>query len=148
MVTAVLDSAAYIRGRHCVVECDHQALKPLFQKQLKGAIYERWLVILQQFDIEIKYKPPSEMCVPDALSRNPVFPTTLDSSPEEEDPYFPYVQEDVKPVRLPGGQTLDSLIKIPVESNFIKTVNIEYEADTEEDFQDSLRKTRRTEKSF
>lgn len=32
MVTAVLDCAPYIRGRHCVVECDHQALKPLFQK--------------------------------------------------------------------------------------------------------------------
>lgn len=30
MVTAVLDCAPYIRGRHCVVECDHQALKPLF----------------------------------------------------------------------------------------------------------------------
>lgn len=38
MVTAVLDCAPYIRGRHCVVECDHQALKPLFQKQLKEAI--------------------------------------------------------------------------------------------------------------
>lgn len=73
MVTAVLDCAPYIRGRHCVVECDHQALKPLFQKQLKGAIYERWLVILQQFDIEIKYKPASELCVADALSRNPIY---------------------------------------------------------------------------
>jgi hypothetical protein len=43
------------------------------------------------------------MCVPDALSRNPVFPTTLDSSLEEEDPYFQYVQEDMKPARLSGG---------------------------------------------
>jgi hypothetical protein len=45
MVTSVLDCASYIRGRHFVLECDHQALKPLFQKQLKGAIYERWLAI-------------------------------------------------------------------------------------------------------
>lgn len=104
MVTAVLDCAPYIRGRHCVVECDHQALKPLFQKQLKGAIYERWLAILQQFDIEIKYKPASEMCVVDALSRNPIFPSRLDSSPEEEDLYFPFVEENVQPVKLSNGK--------------------------------------------
>jgi hypothetical protein len=56
---------------HFVLECDHQALKPLFQKQLKGAIYERWLAILQQFDLDIEYKPTAQMCVPGALSRNP-----------------------------------------------------------------------------
>lgn len=104
MVTAVLDCAPYIRGRHCVVECDHQALKPLFQKQLKGPIYERWLAILQQFDIEIKYKPASEMGVADALSRNPIFPSRLDSSPEAEDPYFSFVEENVQPVKLPNGK--------------------------------------------
>ena len=92
MVTAMLDCAPYIRGRHCVVECNHRARKPLFQKQLKGAIYERWLAILQQFDIEIKYKPASEMYVADALSRNPKFPTILEFSPEEEHPHFPYVE--------------------------------------------------------
>jgi hypothetical protein len=53
-VSSVLDCASYIRGRHFVLECDHQALKPLFQKQLKGAIYERWLAILQQFDLDIE----------------------------------------------------------------------------------------------
>jgi hypothetical protein len=76
MVTSVLDCASYIRGRHFVLECDHQALKPLFQKQLKGAIYERWLAILQQFDVDIEYKPAAQMCVPGALSRNPNFPTS------------------------------------------------------------------------
>lgn len=114
MVTAMLDCAPYIRGRHCVVECDHQALKPLFQKQLKGAIYERWLAILQQFDIEIKYKPASEMCVADALSRNPIFPSRLDSSLEEEDPYFPFVEEKVQPMKLPNGKNLESLFDNPV----------------------------------
>lgn len=117
------------------VECDHKALKPLFQKQLKGAIYERWLAILQQFDIEIKYKLASEMCVADALSRNPIFPSRLDSSPEEEDPYFPFVEEKVQPVKLPNGKNLESLFDHPVESNFIKTINVEYDADTEDDWQ-------------
>lgn len=135
MITAVLDCAPYIRGRHCVVECDHQALKPLFLIQLKGAIYERWLAILQQFDIEIKYKPASEMCVTDALSRNPIFPSRLDSSPEEEDPYVPFVEEKVQPVKLPNGKNLESLFDNPVELNFIKTINVEYDADTEDDWQ-------------
>ena len=41
MVTSIIDCASYLRGRQFVVECDHQALKMLFQKNLKGAIYER-----------------------------------------------------------------------------------------------------------
>ena len=51
VVNSILDCAPYLRGHHFTVECDHQALKPLFQKQLKGAIYDRWLSILQQFDL-------------------------------------------------------------------------------------------------
>ena len=56
VVTSILDCASYLRGHHFTVECDHQALKPLLQKQLKGAIYDRWLSILQQFDFDILYK--------------------------------------------------------------------------------------------
>ena len=83
-----MDCASYLRGRHFVVECDHQALKPLFQKQLKGAIYERWLAILQQFDLDIVYKPAAQMVVADSLSRNPVYPEVMELSPEEDDRFF------------------------------------------------------------
>ena len=38
LVTAVMDCASYLRGRHFVVECDHQALAPIFQNKLKGQI--------------------------------------------------------------------------------------------------------------
>lgn len=68
MVTAILDCASYLRGERFIVECDHQALKPLFQKQMKGAIYERWIAILQQFNFEIRYKAASQMQVADTLS--------------------------------------------------------------------------------
>lgn len=68
MVTSILDCASYLRGHHFVVECDHQALRPLFQKQLKGAIYERWLAILQQFDFNIIHKPAAQMVVPDVFT--------------------------------------------------------------------------------
>lgn len=90
---------------------------------------------MQQFDIEIKYKPASEMCVAGALSRNPIFPSRLDSSPEEEDPYFTFVEEKVQPKKLPNGKNLESLFDNPVESNFIKTINVEYDANTEDDWQ-------------
>ena len=137
MVHAVLDCAPYLRGRHSVIECDHQALRPLFQKQLKGAIYERWLAILQQFDIEIIYKPAAEMCVADALSRNPKFPAVMESSPDEEDPHFPYVSEKTS-VKLPNGDNLHSLLQTAnndtnvVQANFLKVAPCEYDADTED----------------
>ena len=111
MVVAVLDCADYVRGTNFVVECDHQALRPLFQKKLKGAIYERWLAILQQFNIDIQYKPAAEMQVADALSRNLPENSVSDfSSPDEDDPYFPYVTEPLGQVRLPEGQTLRDLL--------------------------------------
>ncbi|CAC5426485.1 unnamed protein product [Mytilus coruscus] len=69
VTTAVLECSSYLRTKPFVIECDHQALKPLFSKQLKGAIYERWIAILQQFNFEIQYKPAREMQVPDALSQ-------------------------------------------------------------------------------
>lgn len=74
------------------------------------------------------------MCVSDALLRNPAFPTTLDSSMKEKDLYFPCVQEEMQPVKLPGGQSLYSLIKASGESNFIKTVKIENDSDTKDIF--------------
>ena len=93
MVTSILDCASYLRGQQFVVECDHQAINPLFQKNIKSAIYERWLAILQSFNFEIRYKKAEEIIVPDALLRantqyNPSF-----SSPDEKDPYFPYVPD-------------------------------------------------------
>lgn len=100
LVSAVMDCASYVRGRHFVVECDHQALAPIFQKKLKGQVYERWLAILQQFDLDIVYKPAAEMVVPDSLSRRTVYSEVLNSSPEEDDPYFPYVEEKPSQVRI------------------------------------------------
>ena len=96
VVTSILKCASYLRGHHFTVECDNQAFKPPFQKQLKDAIYDRWLSILQQFDFDILYKHASQMTVPDSLSRYPSFEDVLLSSPEEAGPYFPYTAEKPK----------------------------------------------------
>ncbi|CAC5384994.1 unnamed protein product [Mytilus coruscus] len=103
MVTAILDCAMYLRGRKFIVECDHQALRPIFQKQLKGAIYERWVAILQQFNFELRYKPAKDMQVADALSRSTRLTTSEGiDSPDQEDPFFPYVPEHVGDIQFEG----------------------------------------------
>lgn len=38
-------------------------------------------------------------------------------------------------MKLPNGENLESLFDNSVESNFIKTINVEYNADTEDDWQ-------------
>jgi hypothetical protein len=53
-VTSIIDCASYLRGNKFTVECDNQALKPLFQNKLRGAIYDQWLAVLQQFNFDIK----------------------------------------------------------------------------------------------
>lgn len=166
MVFSVLDCAPYLRGHHFVAECDHQALQPLFQKQLRGAIYERWIAILQQFDISIEWKPGKQMIVPDALSRchpNPAL-SVMDSSPAEEDPHFPYVANmHSKGIKLPSGDTLEDIWKLNdsdhnvainnvcVPSDVAHDCHTEYDADTEDANCDiscliSIRKRKRTNK--
>ena len=107
---AVLDCAPYVRGRLFYAECDHHALKPLLQKMLQGKLYERWLSILQQFSIQCEYKPAAQMVVPDALSRCKETFDPPSSSPNEEDPNFPYVPEQSGQVRLPEVIDLQDLI--------------------------------------
>ena len=109
MVTAILDCSVYLRGRRFIVECDHQALKPLFQKQLKGAIYERWIAILQQYNFDLRYKPARDMQVADALSRIPRQEISDGFiSPDIEDPYFPYKEEIVGDINIEGGYKFPS----------------------------------------
>ena len=135
LVTSVLDCSSYLRGRHFTVECDHQALRPLFQKQLKGQIYERWMAILQQFDFDIVYKPAAQMTVPDALSRNIEYPECMDSSPEEEDPYFPYVDE--KPTQIRVMTPNHTMEKLFPEVNLVHAQQFQthpYDANTEDNF--------------
>ena len=91
IVTSIFDCVSYLHGHHFIVECNYWASKSLFQKQLKGAIYEYWLAILQQFDIHIIYKSAPEMTVADSFYRKPNYPEPLDLSAEEDDVFFPFV---------------------------------------------------------
>lgn len=106
VITAVTDCASYIRGNHVIAECDHQAFKPLFVNKLPGAIFDRWLTILQQYDIEIQYKPAGHMVVADALSRCYTNPDMLilEASLDEHDPHFDSFDEPARSIKLPSGE--------------------------------------------
>ena len=85
-------------------------------------------MILQQFDFDIVLKPAAQMTMPDALSRNIVYPECMDSSPEEEDPYFPYVEEKPTQIRvMTPNQTMEKFLPE------VNLVNV-YDADTEDIF--------------
>ena len=139
MVVSILDCADYLRGNHFILECDHQALQPLFQKQFKGAIYERWMAILQQFSFDIKYKPAEQMQVADALSRCENDKADFVESPAEDDPYFPYVPDNTGQIHLPDGQNFADLFHCDI--NGVQALDIvtssenydeAYDADTDE----------------
>ncbi|KAK3105335.1 hypothetical protein FSP39_022873 [Pinctada imbricata] len=137
MTFAVLECASYLRGTHFTVECDHQALKPLFQKKLRGAIYERWLAILQEFNFDIEYKPAKEMVVADALSRNIQDDDIKFDSPDVDDAFFPYIAEKSGCINFPNGKPLSmDLLHPEVNRIQILRANIDdgYDADTDEDY--------------
>lgn len=62
----------YIYGQRILVETDHRPLVPLFNKPLYSvpARLQRFMMRLQAYDLEVKYKPGKEMFTADTLSRS------------------------------------------------------------------------------
>jgi len=61
----------FVFGRHVKVETDHKPLQSIFNKQLHRAPprLQSILLSLQKYDLEVMYKPGSEMYISDCLSR-------------------------------------------------------------------------------
>ncbi|CAJ0589159.1 unnamed protein product [Cylicocyclus nassatus] len=85
LVFAVQKFRPYIDGAKCTVITDHAPLKALLhRKDLMGRL-AKYQIILQEYDIQIVYRPGKHNLLCDALSRNP--PIYGISTGEEEEEY-------------------------------------------------------------
>ena len=73
IIFACIQFNTYLQGRRFTVQSDHKPLEMIHLKSMHNAppCLQRMLLQLQKYDMEIKYKPGSEMLLADALSRCP-----------------------------------------------------------------------------
>ena len=67
-----MGSKHYLYGHKCVIFTDHKALKYLLKTPHPSGKLARWRLILQDMELEIKYRSGKKNSNPDALSRYPV----------------------------------------------------------------------------
>ena len=69
MIFALDEFRSYLLGAKVIVYTDHVALRYLMAKKYSKPRLIRWMLLLQEFDIEIKDKPRNKNVVADHLSR-------------------------------------------------------------------------------
>ena len=77
MVFACEKFRPYILGSHVIIHIDHAAIRYLMTRKYTKPRLIRWVLLLQEFDLEIKGKKGSDNVIADHLSR-------LERSIEEE----------------------------------------------------------------
>ena len=89
----------YILGSHVIIHNDHATIKYLTAKKDVKPRLIRWILLLQEFDLEIKYKKGSDNVIVDHLSRMEI-PTEKERGTEIEE-IFPDEQLFQVSVQLP-----------------------------------------------
>ena len=59
----------YILGSHVIIHTDHTAIKYLMAKKDPKLRLIIWVLLMKEFDLEIKYKKGSDNVIVDQLSR-------------------------------------------------------------------------------
>ena len=86
------------RRENITVETDHKPLQPIFKKSPLDAPsrLQRMLLRLQRYNLEVRYKPGSQMYVADHLSR--AYLKNLDDQPHDEFQVFALELEEINPL--------------------------------------------------
>ena len=109
---------SYLLGSKVIVYTNHSALKFLFKKKEAKPRLVRWILLLQEFDIEIKDKKGNENVVSDHLSRLIID----DHSPSPIRDTFPDEHILAVQVRsMPGYAHIVNYLatgKIPIEKDY------------------------------
>jgi hypothetical protein len=106
----------YILGKDIVIHIDHNPLQ-FMQKQgkLHNDRHQKWSTYLQQFHLNIKYKPGSTNYVVDCLSRTPIMTLTIVlKSCDHETSVWPQLHE----IDLDFTTTFQMLGANVVDTNF------------------------------
>ena len=99
MVFACEKSRPYILGSHVIIHTDHAAIRYLMVKKDAKPGLIRWLLLLQEFDLEIKDKKGNDNVIVDHLSR--LEKTTEEEKGSELEENFPNEQLFVLAVQTP-----------------------------------------------
>ncbi|CAN6557552.1 unnamed protein product [Malus baccata var. baccata] len=110
---------SYLIGTKVIVFTDHAALKYLFTKKEAKPRLIRWMLLLQEFDIEIKDKKGSDNVVADHLSRlvreEEVFPIS-ETFPDEQLLSIQWVE--AKATRTNDSKVVADFVKTNIFSRF------------------------------
>ena len=87
MVIACEKFKPYILGTHVIIHTDHAAIKYLMAKKEAKIRLIKWVLLLQEFDLEIKDKKDCDNVIDDHLSR--VEKTTVKEEEMEVAKFFP-----------------------------------------------------------
>ena len=59
----------YLQGAKCTLYCDHKHLEPFLTRGMKLTKLDRWVMLLQEYDITFVHKKGKDNILADAISR-------------------------------------------------------------------------------